>query len=129
MKENNYSRIYDTAINLIESLDLYVKEYFDDKQLALWVVAVYSTFDQLKVITTRILGKTDSSVIVSHHKISVIINDYSVHSWVKCEEVIVYDNLEDDIENLLTSLDIAYIRTDMNRKPIPLLGDFRKNKL
>lgn len=117
MKENDYSKIYDTAINLTESLDLYVKEYFDDKQLALWVVAVYSTFDQLKVITTRILGKTDSSVIVSHYKISVIINDYAVHSWVRCEEVIKYSNLENDIENLLTSLDIAYIRTDINRKP------------
>lgn len=117
MKENDYSKIYDTAMNLIESLDLYIKEYFNDKQLALWVVAVYSTFDQLKVITTRIIGKTDSSVIVSHNKISVIINDYDVHSWVKCEEVIKYSNLEDDIENLLASLDIAYIRTDINRKP------------
>lgn len=112
MKNEDYAEIYDTALNLAGALELEVKEYFTTKQLALWAMTVYNAFDQVKVITTRLLGDIDCSVIVSHLRLSVIINDTNKASWLAEEDVIKYEELDIDLTNLMHSLDTAFIKAD-----------------
>lgn len=112
MKNEDYAEVYDTALNVVSAMDLEVKGYFTAKQLALWAMTVYNAFDQVKVITTRLLGVIDCSVIVTHLRLSVIINDTNKASWMAEEDVIGYEELDADIANLLQVLDYAFVKAD-----------------
>lgn len=113
MKETNYDQLYMRAYLIIDETDARCKEYFSVKTLAAWFCGVYITFDQEKVITTRLQTQYDVSVVISHHKLSVINNETGRHSWVKVDEVIEYEELEADVYSMLECLSFALLRSEV----------------
>lgn len=112
MKTDNYEEIYQMALEVINENEFTIKEYISNHNLALWAMQVYNMYSENKVITTRLQKLIDISVIISHTKISVIINDTSKSSYTKAEKIIQYEDLETDLLMLLILLDFTYIKAE-----------------
>lgn len=115
MKETDISLIEATAKLVLTSDFWHCEEYFSVEQLAEWCVSIYTQFDKVKVITTRLLSdELDCSIIVSQTQISCIINTEKQASRYKPDAMILYDNLTEDINNLLINLDMVMLRAELS---------------
>lgn len=113
MKVENYDILYDLVLNQINETDTRAKDYYTVDMLSAWFCSVYLIFHSDKVITTRMDGDKDISIIVTHHKLSVINNETKTHSWVKGEELIQYEDIEEDVQRMLIALSFALLRSDV----------------
>lgn len=115
MKETDISLIEATAKLVLTSDFWHCEEYFSVEQLAEWCVSIYTQFDTVKVITTRLLSEDmDCSVIVSQTQISCIVNTDKQASRYKPDTMIQYNNLTEDIYNLLVNLDMVMLRAELS---------------
>lgn len=112
MESKDLNQIYQTAFAMIEANNYHALEYVSNDQLAMWCVRCIENYQQRKVITERIYGKQDVTVILSDYKLSVILNETGQHSWVKAKNIIQYDDTETDIDHLIQTLDIAILRAE-----------------
>lgn len=117
MKQTDYTEVYETALSFYEISDVYAKQYFTTQNLALWFLTVYMMYDQCKVITTRLVGEQDFSIIVSHYKMSAIWNNQRTHSWAKHVNMIEYEDLLADVAGVTEVLDFVLTRTIVNTVP------------
>lgn len=113
MKTNDLNELYQTASALIEANDYHALQYARADQLAMWCVRCLENYHQRKVLTERIYGHQDLTIILSDRKLSVILNETGTQSWVKAENIISNEDTEADIDALMQSLDFALIRTEM----------------
>ena len=73
------------------------------------------TLPTVKVITTRLLSEElDCSIIISQTQMSCIINTEKQASRYKPDAMILYDNLTEDINNLLINLDMVMLRAELS---------------
>lgn len=115
MKETDISLIKATAESVLTSDFWHCEEYYSVEQLADWCVSIYTQYDTVKVITTRLLSEDmDCSIIVSQTQISCIINTDRQASRYKPDAMIAYENLTEDIYNLLVSLDMVMLRAELS---------------
>lgn len=115
MKETDISLIEATAKLVLTSDFWHCEEYFSVEQLTEWCVSIYTQFDTVKVITTRLLSEDmDCSVIVSQTQISCIVNTDKQASRYKPDTMIQYNNLTEDIYNLLVNLDMVMLRAELS---------------
>ena len=112
MESKDLNQIYQTATTMIEANNYHALEYVSLDQLAMWCVRCIENYQQRKVITERVYGKQDVTVILSDYKLSVILNETGQHSWVKAKNIIQYDDTETDIDHLIQTLDIAILRAE-----------------
>lgn len=112
MKTNDLNELYQTASALIEANDYHALQYAMADQLAMWCVRCIENYHQRKVLTERIYGHQDMSIILSDRKLSVILNETGTQSWTKCENIITNEDTEADIDALMQSLDFVLYRTE-----------------
>ncbi len=110
MQTSDLNQVYQTATALIEANNYKALEYVPINQLAMWCVRCIEQYHQRKVITERIYGHQDISIILSDYKLSVILNESGKHSWVKAENIIQYEDTAADIDTLMQCLDFAILR-------------------
>lgn len=113
METNDLNKLYQTASALIETNNYHALLYVPVKQLAMWCVRCIEQYHQRKVITERIYGYQDLSIILSDSRLSVILNETGTQSWVKAENIITNEDTEADIDSLMQALDYVLIRLEM----------------
>lgn len=112
MKEKDYTQVYNTAKAIIAQQDYYIKNYFSVDNLALWFLVNYSIFDIDAVCTTRLVGTMDVSIILSHNRLSLIINDNGQATWTPEKDAIKYEDLELDIQNMMNTLNWCFAKIE-----------------
>lgn len=112
METTDLNQIYQQAYSQIENGEWKAKNYASTEQLAMWCVHCYEQYNKRKVITERMTDIQDITIILSDHKLGVILNETGQHSWVKAEEIIDYQDTDADISNLLTALQLAIFRAE-----------------
>ncbi len=113
METKDLNKLYQTASALIESHEFHALQYATLDQLAMWCVRCIENYNQRKVLTERIYGHQDLSIILSDNRLSVILNDTGQQSWVKVENLITYEDIELDIDSLMQALDYVLIKIEM----------------
>lgn len=112
METTDLNQIYQQAYSQLENGVWKAKNYASTDQLAMWCVRCIEQYYERKVITERMTSLQDISVILSDHKLSVILNETGQHSWIKAEDIIDYQDTDADINNLLTALELAIFRAE-----------------
>lgn len=114
MESKDLNEVHNIAVNVVQNNDWRSKDYITDAELAMWLVRVYEDYYKRKVITERIYGHQDITVILSDTKLSVILNETGQASYAKCENLMAYNNIEEDLISAMEVLDIAILRAELN---------------
>lgn len=114
MDSSALKEIYDTAIRVVQSNDWASLDYVSSEQLAMWLVRVCEGFTQRKVLTERLYGQQDISVILTQNRVSVVLNDTSQSSYAKFGYQVTFDVVFDDMFYLLQMLDLAILKAQLN---------------
>ena len=114
METNDLNQLYQTALALIEQNNYYALDFVPLKQIAMWCVKCIETYHERKVITERIYGYQDITIILSNYKLSVILNETGRQSWVKVQDIIKNEDTETDVDTLMQNLDFALLRAMYN---------------
>lgn len=107
-------QVYETAVKVVDSNDWHALDFVDDEQLAMFCVRVYEGFNERKVLTERMFGTQDLTVIVSWSRVSVILNETAQSSYVVFEVLFQYADIYADLSNLLQCVDFAIARAELN---------------
>lgn len=112
METNDLNQLYQTALALIERNQYHALDYVPLQQIAMWCVKCIETYHERKVITERIFGHQDITIILSNYKLSVILNETGQQSWVKAQDIINNEDTEADVDALMQNLDFALLRAE-----------------
>lgn len=114
MESKDLNEVLEIATLVVQNNDWRAKDYIPSEQLAMWLVRVYEDYYKRKVITERIYGHQDISVILSDTKLSVILNETGQASSAQCVNLMAYNNIEEDLVSAMEVLDIAILRAELN---------------
>lgn len=114
MESKDLNEVLEIANQVVQNNDWRAKDYVPNEQLAMWLVRVYEDYYKRKVITERIHGHQDISVILSDTKLSVILNETGQASSAQCVNLMAYNNIEEDLVSAMEVLDIAILRAELN---------------
>lgn len=114
MESKDLNEVLEIATQVVQNNDWRAKDYITNEQLAMWLVRVYEDYYKRKVLTERLHGQQDISVILSDTKLSVILNETGQASSAKCENLMAYNNIEEDLTSAMELLDIAILRAELN---------------
>lgn len=106
-KVTDYNAIYTSVETLLQQYDWTLLDYCDPEQAKVIVANIYITQDFAKGYGQDVSPVL--SVISSPDRISVINDGYS--SFYKCREPMVnYENLDDDIYSILSTIQAVFDR-------------------
>lgn len=115
MTSEQLNYIYETAQRAVNSNPWVTLDYITSEQLIMFCVRVYEGYTERKVITERIFGHQDTTLIVSNRKISVILNESSQSSYTLVSGLFQGMYEYDNIMAFLEYVDITFLKADLTR--------------
>ena len=107
MKIEDLTELYDTIQDVIDSTIPTIFEYLSSQMLIYVVMNIYLNNDTSKAVTNHV--NNSMTIIASEMRVSVIWDDHSTN--YRCRvPLCLYENLDDDISNILSCIDICIDR-------------------
>ena len=107
MKETNLEVVSQTAYQIIIEADPSVSEFVPIEQLSYILTNIYMNCDTSKALTNHV--KDGMTIITSEKSVSVIWDEWS--TTYRCRvPLCLYENLSNDIVNILSCIDICIDR-------------------
>ena len=107
MKIENLTELYDTIQDVIDSNHPTIIDYMSPQMLTYVVMNIYLNNDTSKAVTNHV--NNSITIIASPVRVSVICDDHSTN--FRCRvPLCLYENLSDDIGNILSCIDICIDR-------------------
>lgn len=115
MNSEQLNYLYQTAQRAVKYNYWVALDFITEEQLAMFCVRVYEGYTERKVITERIYGHQDTTLIVSCRKISVILNESNQSSYTLVSGLFQGLYEFDNIVTFLEYLDITFLRAQLSR--------------
>lgn len=107
MKIENLTELYDITLMAIDNLQPTIIDYMSPQMLTYVIMNIYLNNDTSKAVTNHV--NNSMTIIASTSRVSVIWDDHSTN--FRCRvPLCVYENLSDDIGNILSCIDICIDR-------------------
>lgn len=107
MKIEDLTELYDTIQLVIDSTHPTIIDYMPSQMLIYVVMNIYLNNDTSKAVTNHV--NHSMTIIASEMRVSVIWDDHSTN--YRCRvPLCLYENLSDDIGNILSCIDICIDR-------------------
>ena len=107
MKIENLTELYDTIQLVIDSTYPTIIDYMSPQMLTYVIMNIYLNNDTSKAVTNHV--NNSMTIIASEMRVSVIWDDHSTN--YRCRiPLCLYENLSDDIINILSCIDICIDR-------------------
>lgn len=110
-KVTDYNAVIAEITKQLETTDWSLVDLIGDELAIICVLNIYMTADSMKGFGQDF--HTEVSVISSNRVISMIVRRHSSH-YVPTGGVCQYENLAEDIENILISIQAVYDRIDFD---------------
>lgn len=110
--ETNYSVIRQTIVSTYYDNGFTFFDYYDGNPPIDFLCSVYIGYGVTKEQTYR--NENTPTLIIARERVSVIINEAS-GQWVVRPGIIHYQDLETDIINLLSCIQYAFLRAEVNQ--------------
>lgn len=107
MKIENLTELYDTTQMVIDNLQPTIIDYMSPLMLTYVVMNIYLNNDTSKAVTNHV--DNSMTIIASEKSISVIWDGHSTNYRIRVP-LCLYENLVDDITNILSCIDICIDR-------------------
>lgn len=107
MKIENLTELYDTIQLVIDSTQPTIIDYMPSQMLIYVVMNIYLNNDTSKAVTNHV--NHSMTIIASEKRVSVIWNEQSTNYRIRIP-LCLYENLSDDIGNILSCIDICIDR-------------------
>lgn len=110
MKTTDINEIYQTAIYVLENNPSAIGQEIQQFTLAMMLTNIYVNNDLSKECTNRILDW--GTIITTRSKVSIILDTKVATRAGNDSPLCSYDNLYDDLLNILTWIDFAFNRVN-----------------
>lgn len=107
MKIENLTELYDTIQDVIDSTIPTIFEYLSSQMLIYVVMNIYLNNDTSKAVTNHV--NNSMTIIASEKRVSVIWYEQSTNYRIRVP-LCLYENLLDDIVNILSCIEICIER-------------------
>lgn len=107
MKIENLTELYDITQMIIDSTHPAIIDYMPSQMLTYVIMNIYLNNDTSKAITNHV--NNSMTIIASEMRVSVIWDDHSTNYRIRVP-LCLYENLTDDIGNILSCIDICIDR-------------------
>jgi hypothetical protein len=107
MKIENLTELYDTIQMVIDNTQPTIIDYMTPQMLTYVIMNIYLNNDTSKSVTNHV--NNSMTIIASEKSISVIWDDHSTNYRIRVP-LCLYENLSDDIGNILSCIDICIDR-------------------
>lgn len=107
MKIENLTELYDITLMAIDNLQPTIIDYMSPQMLIYVVMNIYLNNDTSKSVTNHV--NNSMTIIASEMRVSVIWDDHSTNYRIRVP-LCLYENLNDDITNILSCIDICIDR-------------------
>lgn len=107
MKIENLTELYDTIQLVIDSTHPTIIDYMTPQMLTYIIMNIYLNNDTSKAVTNHV--NKSMTIIASERRISVIWYEQSTNFRIRVP-LCLYENLSDDIVNILSCIDICIER-------------------
>lgn len=107
MKIENLTELYDTIQLVIDSTQPTIIDYMTPQMLIYVIMNIYLNNDTSKSVTNHV--NNSMTIIASEKRVSVIWDGHSTNYRI-CVPLCLYENLSDDIGNILSCIDICIDR-------------------
>lgn len=107
MKTENLTVLYDITQMVIDSTHPTIIDYIPSQMLIYVVMNIYLNNDTSKAVTNHV--NHSMTIIASEKRVSVIWNELSTNYRIRVP-LCLYENLVDDISNILSCIEICIDR-------------------
>lgn len=107
MKIEDLTELYDTIQDVIDSTIPTIFEYLSSQMLIYVVMNIYLNNDTSKAVTNHV--NNSMTIIASEKSVSVIWDGHSTNYRIRVP-LCLYENLSNDIVNILSCIDICIDR-------------------
>lgn len=107
MKIENLTELYDTIQLVIDSTQPTIIDYMSPQMLTYVIMNIYLNNDTSKAVTNHV--NNSMTIIASEKSVSVIWDGHSTNYRIRVP-LCLYENLVDDITNILSCIDICIDR-------------------
>ena len=107
MKIENLTELYDITQMVIDSTHPAIIDYMPSQMLTYVVMNIYLNNDTSKAVTNHV--NKSMTIIASEMRVSVIWDDHSTNYRIRVP-LCLYENLSNDIVNILSCIDICIDR-------------------
>lgn len=107
MKIEDLTELYDTIQDVIDSTIPTIYEYLSSQMLIYVVMNIYLNNDTSKAVTNHV--NNSMTIIASEKSVSVIWDGHSTNYRIRVP-LCLYENLSNDIVNILSCIDICIDR-------------------
>lgn len=107
MKIENLTELYDIIQMVIDSTQPVIIDYMPTQMLTYVIMNIYLNNDTSKALTNHVTNSM--TIIASECRVSVIWNELSTNYRIRVP-LCLYENLVEDISNILSCIDICIDR-------------------
>lgn len=107
MKIENLTELYDVTLMAIDNLQPTIIDYMSPQMLTYVIMNIYLNNDTSKAVTNHV--NNSMTIIASEKSVSVIWDGHSTNYRIRVP-LCLYENLSDDIGNILSCIDICIDR-------------------
>ena len=107
MKIENLTELYDITLMAIDNLQPTIIDYMSPQMLTYVIMNIYLNNDTSKAVTNHV--NNSMTIITSECRVSVIWNEQSTNYRIRVP-LCLYENLLDDIVNILSCIEICIER-------------------
>ena len=109
MKITNLEIVAEAALAVMDINNPKAVSYIDEEDLVVLLTNAYELNDRSKEVTHR--RKDTPTIIITQQAVSVILGDISTR-YNSRQPLCLYEDLIDDLENILSSIDFCFIRLE-----------------
>lgn len=112
MKILDVQQVFETAQSMIIEAQPLISEKISTLNLSWLLTNIYEQLDQTKEQTTRF--KYFGTIITTQKGCSIILDTKQASNSTNDSPLVAYEDLETDLTNILSIIDITYIRAEDN---------------
>lgn len=112
MKILDVQQVFETAQSIILEVHPLISERISTLNLSWLLTNIYEQLDQVKEQTTRF--KYFGNIITTQKGCSIILDTKQASNYTNGDPLVAYEDLQTDLTNILSTIDITYIRAEDN---------------